>query len=212
MKKLPVDIQTFETMREDGYLYVDKTRFIHRMVDTGRFFFLSRPRRFGKSLTVSTLNCLFRGMKELFQGLWIVEHGNWEWGEYPVISIDFNGLSCDTPENLALSLEESLLNTAKDHGVSLDSKLLKGKFKELILSLHKITGMPVIVLVDEYDKPLIDHLGKGDESLDKGLKNRDILKSFLGVLKDGQVSGKLRFVFITGVSKFSRVSIFSELN
>ncbi len=79
MQKLPVDIQTFETIREDGYLYVDKTRFIHRMVDQGRFFFLSRPRRFGKSLTVSTLNCLFQGRKELFEGPWIMEHGNWEW-------------------------------------------------------------------------------------------------------------------------------------
>ncbi len=211
-KKLPIGIQSFKTIREDGYIYVDKTGHIHQMLEDGMLYFLSRPRRFGKSLTVSTLKSLFEGKKELFDGLWISEHGGWNWTPYPVILIDFNGISHDTPENLKKGLASSLNNTGLWNGIQLKESMLKERFKELILALHRKTEHRVVILIDEYDKPLIDHLGKGRESLEIAKENRDILRYFLGVIKDGDVASALRFVFVTGVSKFSRVSIFSELN
>ncbi len=212
MQNLPVGYSSFERIREDGFLYVDKTRHLFQLLDTGMFYFLSRPRRFGKSLTVSTLRCLFQGRKELFEGLWIAENTDWEWKKHPVIVLDFNQISHDTPENLRQGLERCLKNTGQLYDIQLSESLLKEQFKELILSLYQKTGMPVVILVDEYDKPLIDHLGKGETSLETAKLNRDILKYFLGVIKGADVSGVLRFVFVTGVSKFSRVSIFSELN
>ena len=210
--KLPIGIQAFETIRENGYLYVDKTRHVFRMIDEGMFYFLARPRRFGKSLLVSTLKCLFQGRRELFHGLWLGDHAEWDWKPYPIILMDFNGITHDTPENLKLDLERTLVKTAATHGVNITEPLLKGKFKELLLSIFEKTGRPVVVLVDEYDKPIIDHLGKGKGGLQTARLNRDIMKDFWGVLKDIDVSPALRFVFLTGVSKFSRVSIFSELN
>jgi hypothetical protein len=210
--KLPGGIPSFESIREDGYLYVDKTRHIYQMADGGMYYFMSRPRRFGKSLTVSVLRNLFQGRKELFEGLWIAEHGEWEWKAHPVVLLDFNEISHDTPENLKLSLQRVLKKTAEAYEVISDAPLIKDQFKELILSLCRKTGTRVAVLIDEYDKPLIDHLGKGEKALETAKANRDVLKHFLGVLKGGEVSSVLRFVFLTGVSKFSRVSIFSELN
>ena len=212
LKKLPIGIQAFETMREQGYLYVDKTADIYRLVDEGMFYFLARPRRFGKSLLVSILKCLFQGRKELFQGLWIHQQVDWEWKKHPVVLIDFNGISHDNPENMKLSLGRNLFKIARTYDVTLEEPLLTDQFKELILALYQKTGMPVVILVDEYDKPIIDHLGKGDAVLEIAKANRDILKSFFGVLKEGTVSPLLRFVFLTGISKFSKVSIFSELN
>jgi len=212
LQNLPIGESSFENIRQDNRLYVDKTRHIFQLADEGKYYFLSRPRRFGKSLTVSTLKCLFQGRKELFGGLWVCEHGDWEWKKHPVILLDFNEISHDTPENLRTGLESSLKNTGQIHEIRLNQTLLKEQFKELILSLYKKTGMPVVILIDEYDKPLIDHLGKGDKALETAKANREILKYFFGVIKGGEVSPVLRFVFITGVSKFSRVSIFSELN
>jgi hypothetical protein len=148
----------------------------------------------------------------LFDGLWIAENTDWEWNAHPVILIDFNEISHDTPENLKISLQRSIEKTAESQDVISDAPLLKNQFKELILSLHQKTAMPVVILIDEYDKPIIDHLGKGENALETAKANRDILKAFFGVIKDGEVASVLRFVFITGVSKFSRVSIFSELN
>jgi len=173
---------------------------------------MSRPRRFGKSLTVSTLRCLFQGRKELFDGLWIAEHGQWEWKPHPVVFMDFSGVSHDTPENLKQGLQRMLVKIAAAYDVISDAPLIKEQFKELILALYHKTGTPVVILIDEYDKPLIDHLGKSETALVIAKANRDILKYFLGVIKDGDVAAVLRFVFITGVFKFSRVSIFSELN
>ncbi|MDM8550427.1 ATP-binding protein [Desulfobacterales bacterium HSG2] len=210
---LPIGVQNFERMRTGNFVYVDKTRHIYEMIrpDQG-FYFLSRPRRFGKSLTVSTLRSLFRGKKELFDGLWIAENTEWEWKPHPVVLLDFNEISHDTPENLKLGLEENLQDHARKNEIRLKSSLLKGQFRELILGLCHKTGTSVVILIDEYDKPLIDHLGKGEEALETAKANRDILKYFFGVIKGGHVSPALRLVFITGVSKFSRVSIFSELN
>ncbi len=215
MKKLPnlpTGESSFESIRQNGNLYVDKTRHIFKLVDEGKYYFLSRPRRFGKSLTISTLKCLFQGKKDLFDSLWISEHGDMEWKEHPVVIIDFNELAHETPENLKCSLSNNLFRIADQYDITLKDSLLQGQFAELIISLFKKTGNPVVVLVDEYDKPIIDHLGKGDNAIEIAKQNRDIMKSFFGVLKGGNVVPCLRFLFITGVSKFSRVSIFSELN
>ncbi|MBF0204021.1 MAG: AAA family ATPase, partial [Desulfamplus sp.] len=215
MKKLlnlPTGDSSFESIRYNKYLYVDKTKHIYQMIDSGKYYFLSRPRRFGKSLTVSTLNCIFQGKKELFKGLWIADNRDLEWKEHPVIMIDFNQISHDTSENFIISLSRSLVKTAEIYGVSSDAPLLKDQFKELVISLYQKTGMPVVILIDEYDKPMIDHIGKGENSLNIAKANREILKNFMGVIKGGDVTPVVRFVFITGVSKFSRVSIFSELN
>lgn len=215
MKKLPnlpIGDSSFESIRASGCVYVDKTRHIFQLVDEGKYYFLSRPRRFGKSLTVSTLKCLFEGRKELFEGLWISEHGDWEWKEHPVIMIDFNELAHDKPEKTEQSLKNNLMKIADQYSVNIQDNLLPGMFAELIVSLHGKTGSPVVVLVDEYDKPIIDHLGRGREAIEIAKQNQDIMKYFFSVLKGASAAPCLRFVFLTGVSKFPRVSIFSELN
>jgi hypothetical protein len=212
MKKLPIGIQAFEIMRTQGYVYVDKTRHVHQMVDEGMFYFMARPRRFGKSLLVSTLKCLFQGKRELFEDLWIAEHGEWEWKAHPVVVIDFNGITHDTPEHLRLALEAYLTRMAEESQITLKSPFLVSKFRELIYELYRKSGMLVPVFIDEYDKPIIDHLGKGEKEQEIARANREILRSFFGVLKDATVSTALRFVFLTGVSRFSKVSLFSELN
>ena len=212
MQKLPIGESSFENMRTRGYLYVDKTEYVHRMATEGAYYFLARPRRFGKSLLLSTLKCLFQGKRELFEGLWVAEHGEWEWEEHPVVVIDFNEVNHDTPENLRQSLEEHLMAVAEESRIALDRPFLATKFKALIRGLHRKTGMPVAVLIDEYDKPIIGHLGRGREEMEIARANRDILKGFFGVLKGATVVPALRFVFLTGVSQFSKVSVFSELN
>ncbi|SLM31879.1 conserved hypothetical protein [Desulfamplus magnetovallimortis] len=222
MKKLPTlptGNSSFENIRCNGDIYVDKTRHICQMIRDGKYFFLSRPRRFGKSLMVSTLKCLFEGKENLFEGLWIKSKNNdnalnfkWEWEKHPVITLDFNGISHQTPEFLIQGLSLAMKKIGKNYDVELNDIPVKEQFKELIESLFKKTGMPLVFLIDEYDKPLIDHLGRGDDALEIAKINRDILKGFFGVIKDGDVVDITRFVFITGVSKFSQVSIFSELN
>lgn len=211
-QKLPIGIQAFETMRGQGYAYVDKTRWIYRMATEGMFYFLARPRRFGKSLLLSTLKCLFEGRKELFDGLWIAEDRGWDWRSHPVIVLDFNEIEHDTPQNLERGLASSLRRIARQHQVHIEGSGIVTTFTDLILALYQKTQQPVVVLIDEYDKPLIDHLGRGEEGLAVARSQRDILRSFFGVLKGGTVSPVLRFVFLAGVSRFSRVSIFSELN
>lgn len=210
--KLPVSINDFETMRTQGYVYVDKTPYIYRMVTQGKFYFLSRPRRFGKSVLITTLKCLYQGRKELFEGLWIAEHGRWNWQAYPVIVLDFTEISNATPEQLQQGLETCLLRIAEAYNIQLHSPLLMSKFTELILALSQQTGMPVAVLIDEYDKPIIDHLGKGPQEFAIAKANRDALKRFFGVLKGITIAPNLQFIFLTGVTRFSKVSIFSELN
>ena len=212
IEKLPVSINDFETMRREGYLYVDKTRLIHRMVTQGKFYFLSRPRRFGKSVLATTLKCLYQGRKELFKGLWIAEQGHWEWKEHPVITLDFTGIGNENPENLKQNLEISLERIAEAYDVQLRTPSFMTKFTELIQALYQKTEMPVAILIDEYDKPIIDHLGRGKAEFLIAKENRDVLKRFFGVLKDITIAPMLRFVFLTGVTRFSKVSIFSELN
>ncbi|MEA5139609.1 ATP-binding protein [Arcicella rigui] len=204
IQKYPVGIQDFGEIRTGGYLYVDKTAFVHSLVTQGKYYFLSRPRRFGKSLFISTLACLFLGKKELFKGLYIED--KWDWKQtFPIIRISFSNIG-HKEKGLYRAIDEQLDNIAEDYGIVLREKVISGKFKELIEKLSELRGQ-VVVLIDEYDRPIIDYLG---EDTAKAIENRDIMKVFYSILKDADPH--LKLVFITGVSKFSRVSIFSDLN
>jgi hypothetical protein len=212
MKKLSIGVQAFEVMRTQGFVYVDKTEGIHQLATEGMYYFLARPRRFGKSLLVSTLKCLFEARRELFAGLWIAAPGRWEWQAHPVVVLDFNGIALNTPERLEADLTQALDTRAREAGLALENPTLVSRFTELLLGLARQAGQPVVVLIDEYDKPLVEHLGKGEAGLAIARANRDLLRAFYGVLKGGAVAPLLRFVLLTGVSRFSRVSIFSALN
>ncbi len=201
--KLPIGIQVFRDLREEDYLYVDKTEFVHRLATEGKFYFLSRPRRFGKSLLLSTLKELFLGSKELFHGLWI--ENRWDWTKKnPVVHISFAGTGY-AEIGLDKAMLEIIGRIARQHGLALSSGSYAARFRELLEILHARDGK-VVVLIDEYDKPIIDYL----ENTDIAAINRNILREFYVVLKDAQEY--LRFVFITGISRFSKVSIFSALN
>ncbi|GHT56593.1 ATPase AAA [Bacteroidia bacterium] len=205
LQKLPIGIQSFADLRSKGYLYVDKTQVIHRLITSGKPFFLSRPRRFGKSLLVSTMEEIFKGNKALFKGLWI--ENNWDWTvSHPVIRIDFGGMAFDTPEALVRSLMASLKEVAQAYEIVLEAEDVAYRFRELIHKLHQSQKQQVVILVDEYDKPIIDHLN----DLEKADKIRAILHDFYQVMK--AADEHLHFIFLTGVSKFSKVSIFSGLN
>ncbi len=212
MKKLPVSINDFETLRTQGYVYVDKTPYIHRMVTQGKFYFLARPRRFGKSVLVTTLKALFQGKRDLFEDLWIAKQDDVDWKAHPVIIFDFTGISNTTPERLQEELETHTIGIAERNRIILKTPSLMSKFRELVFALSDKTGMPVAILIDEYDKPIIDHLGREQQELEIAKANRDTLKRFFGVLKDITIAPRLRFIFLTGISRFSKVSIFSELN
>ena len=203
MKKLPLAIQTFSEIIKDGYLYVDKTQQIAELIQS-KYVFLSRPRRFGKSLLVSTLSEIFSGNQALFQGLYIYD--KIEWQAHPVILIDFNSISYSDEEVFRASLLSLLDEVAAEYEIVFSKTFVKDRFAELIKKIYEKTQQKVVVLIDEYDKPIVDHI----DEIKKATKNRKILQEFFGVLKSSDAF--LRFVFLTGVSKFSRVSIFSELN
>ena len=204
MKKLSIGIQSFEKMRTDNYTYVDKTPFVKKF-EGGGYFFLSRPRRFGKSLFLDTLRQAFLGKRELFEGLYLQD--NWDWDKkYPVISISFGKGVHRTPEDLKLSIEEIFLDIQKEYQITLSYPTFKGKFQEAIKTLYEKYQEKVVVLVDEYDKPILDRI----EEPEIARENREILKDFYSVLKDTDIY--LKLVFLTGVSRFSKVSIFSGLN
>ncbi|MCS7035961.1 MAG: AAA family ATPase [Saprospiraceae bacterium] len=206
LKKLPAGESNFPAIREGNWLYVDKTEEIYRLVNAGKYFFLSRPRRFGKSLTVSTLKALFEGRRELFEGLWIHDHSDWDWNQkHPVISLSFNGLDYIN-QPLEVALAKEVERKAALYGLHLRETTSKERFKELIIALGQTER--VVVLIDEYDKPINDFL----DNYEKADTHRDLLGNFFGVLKADDVAACLRFVFITGVSKFSKVTLFSELN
>ena len=206
MKNLPVSIQTFSDLMTQNYLYVDKTKEIYNLFARGgKYYFLSRPRRFGKSLLISTLNEIFSGNKELFKGLWIYD--KIEWKTYPVIYIDFSHISFQTPQVLEMELNIKLEKIAKTFNINLDQRRdYQGKFEELIEKLS--AKERVAILIDEYDKPIINFIETEEKEI--ALANRKVLKKFYSVLKGSD--RYIRFVFITGVSKFSRMSIFSDLN
>jgi hypothetical protein len=205
LQNLPIGIQSFADLRGKGYLYVDKTELVHRLVSTGKSYFLSRPRRFGKSLLVSTLEALFRGQKEFFKDLWIED--KWDWSNSnPVIRLDFGSLAYGTAEQLARSLRSFVDRLAQKFGVQLGTIETSPRFSELIEKIHETTGRQVVVLVDEYDKAIVDHLSR-PEIADA---NREILRDFYQVLKS--TDEHLRFIFLTGVTRFAKVSLFSGLN
>ena len=204
MKDLPIGIQTFSKITQGNYLYVDKTKEIYDLLAKGgQYYFLSRPRRFGKSLLISTLKEIFSGNKELFKGLWIYDKIDWQ--PYPVIHIDFSKISFKTPDILEKSLTNKIKKIAQDYGITLTEDVYyKDGFAELIEKLARENK--VVILIDEYDKPIIDKIEKQDIALG----NRDVLKEFYGVIKASDEFN--RFAFITGVSKFSKVSVFSDMN
>jgi len=209
---LPLAVQDFTQMITGNFVYVDKTRHVYEMAHVPQAYcFLSRPRRFGKTLLVSTLKALFEGRKELFKGLWI-ENSDWQWKPHPVIQIDFNGIEAADAKSLETSLSSVMDEIAEKYGVVLKHDLLPNKFVKLFKEVYEKHREKIVVLVDEYDKPINTHLGKGAAALQIAQENRDVLKKFFGVLKHADVSARLRFAFITGVSKFSKVSLFSELN
>ncbi|MDR2616942.1 MAG: AAA family ATPase [Endomicrobium sp.] len=207
MKKLPIGIQTLKDFKENNYVYVDKTEHIHNLVSKGKVYFLSRPRRFGKSLLINTLKELFKGNKELFEGLYIYD--KWDWSKKnPVIHLDLAEINYKSGKELELSLNIFLDDTAKSNGVSVtESVLISVKFRQLIEQLHKVTGERIVILIDEYDKPMIDSLNKG-----KGIHQeiKESLHDFYQVIKAGDEH--IQFVLLTGVSQFSGLSIFSGLN
>ena len=200
-------------MRTAGQVYVDKTELIYKMArEINSAYFLSHPRRFGKSLLVSTLSELFQGKRELFDGLWIDREGDWEWQSHPVIVLDFNEIPSETPEALEANLLECIDENAKRFGVTLDQTSISRRFRELLEKSTREYGEKAVVLVDEYDKPILNFLGKGDEAVKTAHQNRAILKRLFGTLKGKEAQEHLRFVFFTGITRFGKVSIFSDLN
>ena len=204
--KYPIGVQDFADLRSNGWVYVDKTALVHRMVSTGKYYFLSRPRRFGKSLLLSTLKAYFEGKKELFEGLAIADVEK-DWTEYPVIHLDLNAERYVTLEELENLLDtnlrkwETLYDSTEQNNNSLSLR-----FAHLIQCIRQRTGKKVVVLIDEYDKPILQAIG--NEELQDQFRNT--LKAFYGVLKSADAD--LRFTMLTGVTKFGKVSVFSDLN
>ena len=205
LRKLPIGIQSFEFLRSEGYLYVDKTELVYRLVTKGKPYFLSRPRRFGKSLLLSTLEAYFKGKKELFEGL-AIEKLEQNWFEYPVLHLSLNAEKYDSKERLERMLELQLESWEEMYGVDKGTMTYSGRFITIIRRAYEQTGRRVVVLVDEYDKPMLQTFDKPDLQEDF----RKTLTAFYTVLKDADPY--LQFVFITGVTKFAQMGIFSTLN
>ena len=213
--KYPIGIQSFDRIIDEGYVYVDKTALIHKLVTEGTIYFLSRPRRFGKSLLVSTLKNYFLGRKELFKGL-AIDALEKDWLEYPVFHVDFNGNDFTRPETLVQKIESSVATWETAYGKDPLMTTLGDRFTYVLAQAHKKTGKRVVVLIDEYDKPILDVLDTGLSSIIAGEKrlledqHREILKGFYSTFK--AADEHLKFVLLTGVTKFSQVSVFSGFN
>ena len=201
----PIGIQNFEKLRNDGCVYVDKTALMYKMVKEGNYYFLSRPRRFGKSLLISTLEAYFLGKKDLFEGLAVAELEK-DWVEYPVLHLDLNTEKYDSIEVLNNKLSGTLKLWEEQYGRDESEKSLPMRFEGIIRRAKEKTGRNVVILVDEYDKPMLQAIG--NEELQKAY--RDTLKSFYGALKS--MDGYIQFALMTGVTKFGKVSVFSDLN
>ena len=214
-RKLPIGIQSFKVLRNDRYLYVDKTEYLFRLVQSGRVYFLSRPRRFGKSLFLSTLEAYFLGQKELFKGLYLEkaeeEQAEFEqraaWEAYPVLYLDFNTGNYIESDELGMNLNSHLCKWEKLYGVEPSEQNFALRFAGVITRACQQTGKQVVILVDEYDKPLLQTMGV-NEALNEDYRNT--LKAFYSVIKT--CDQYIRFAFLTGVTKFSKISIFSDLN
>ena len=204
-KLYPVGIQNFESLRRDGYFYVDKTARVYELAKTGRYYFLSRPRRFGKSLLISTLEAYFQGKRELFEGL-AIEGLEKEWKDYPVIHLDLNAKKFDTEEDLIRLIDRQLLVYESVYGRVPTDVTIDDRFVSLIRNAAEKSGERVVILVDEYDKPMLQAIG--NDTLQSEYRNT--LKAFYGVLKS--MDGYIKFALLTGVTKFGKVSVFSDLN
>jgi hypothetical protein len=205
MKILPIGIQTLVEIRAKNGIYVDKTQLVHQLVTGGKYYFLSRPRRFGKSLTISTVKELYLGNKPIFEGLWIYD--KWDWSKTnPVLHFSFDTMNYHR-QSLEIALSKEIKYWAKHYKIRLVETDFQEQFKELLEKLSKKHGK-IALLIDEYDKPIIDYLEKSD--FEQSKVNRLILRDFYSVLKNADTS--LELVFITGISKFAKVSLFSHLN
>lgn len=201
----PIGIQNFEKIRKDNYVYVDKTALIYQMVSSGSYYFLSRPRRFGKSLLISTLEAYFQGKRELFEGLALetLEH---DWVKRPVFHLDLNIGKYDTPDSLDKILEKNISEWEAIYGVGIAESTLALRFAGILQRAYQKTGERVAILIDEYDKPLLQAIGNHELQH----QFRSTLKPFYGVLKT--MDGCIKFAILTGVTKFGKVSVFSDLN
>ena len=204
-KIYPIGVQNFESLRKDDYFYIDKTALVYQLARTGRYYFLSRPRRFGKSLLISTLEAYFQGKKELFEGL-AIETLEKDWIKHPILHLDLNIEKYDVPESLDNILEKSLVAWEKLYGAEPSERSFSLRFAGIIQRACEKTGQRVVILVDEYDKPMLQAIG--DDELQKYYRNT--LKPFYGALKSKD--GYIKFAMLTGVTKFGKVSIFSDLN
>ena len=204
-RRLPIGIQTFRKLREQNCYYVDKTAFIERLLDEGKHYFLSRPRRFGKSLFLDTLKELFEGNEELFEGLYLHERHEWS-QRHPVVRLSFGSGSFTEPAMLHEDVAFQLEDLEEEAGIAPRAASAAPRLRRLLRALHRQTGQRVVVLVDEYDKPILDAL----ETPEVALANRGFLRGLYGVIKDSDAH--VRFTFLTGISKFSKVNLFSQLN
>ena len=204
-RRLPIGIQTFRELREDGCYYVDKTAHLWRLVDEGKHYFLSRPRRFGKSLLLDTCKELFEGSEALFEGLAV--HDRWDWSaRHPVVRLDFGSGHFQGPDDLRTEVTDRLSLLEDEAGIAAHPDSVPRRFDHVLRTLHAHTGRRVVVLIDEYDKPILDAL----ETPAIARANRDYLRGLYAVLKAGDAH--IRFSLMTGVTKFSKVSLFSGLN
>lgn len=206
--KYPIGIQTFSSIIEEGFIYVDKTAFIKRLTEGGKYYFLSRPRRFGKSLLLSTLHSYFNGDRTLFKGL-DIEKMDIDWTPSPVLHFDFNSGVYDNENGLVSRLDKSLAFYEQEYGIATSTSArenIPGRFELLIRTAYSLTNRKVVILVDEYDKPLLGI----EENKDLFEKNQSLIKGFFGNLKS--MDRYIRFAFLTGVARFNKVSIFSDLN
>ena len=204
-RRLPIGIQTFRKLREQNCYYVDKTAFIERLLQEGTHYFLSRPRRFGKSLFLDTLKELFEGNEELFEGLYLHERHEWS-QRHPVVRLSFGSGSFTEPAMLHEDVAFQLEDLEEEAGIAPRAAGAAPRLRRLLRALHRQTGQRVVVLVDEYDKPILDAL----ETPEVALANRGFLRGLYGVIKDSDAH--VRFAFLTGISKFSKVNLFSQLN
>ena len=205
-QRLPIGIQDFETIQSENFYYVDKTPLIRQLVHDGRHYFLSRPRRFGKSLLVSTIKALFKGKETLFKGLDI--HHHWDWSvPHPVVRLSFGAKYYD-PDEIEGDVLEQLEAVEDEYGLTSASASNTGprRLRNVLRRLHQKIGQRVVVLVDEYDKPILDVLNTPE----RARANREYLRGFYGVIKDS--AEHVYFVFVTGISMFSKMSLFSGLN
>ena len=205
MRKLPHGIQSFREIIEGDYVYADKTEYIYRLINNAKNYFLSRPRRFGKSLLLDTISEVFSGDRELFKGLWIYD-SDYMFTRHPVLRFDMSNMSNERPDILQTSLLEELRKRIEEESLNVTSEIPSNSFKFLIRGLYKKYGHGVVVLIDEYDKPILDQIN----NIETAQANRQVLQSFYGILKS--MDPYLKFTFLTGVSKFTKTSIFSGLN